>query len=380
MKALIVTDVHVYFEDGKFYIAEQVSLMIKRYVEKFGKIDLYARIGTGLPPSNLVDASEYIDRFYGCDSLVAILKKESKKELRHFISECDLLIVRLYSIFGYIAGMEAKKQGKPYFTEIIGDAWDAYWNHSLRGKLVAPFMYFGIKRVVWNADFALYVTNEYLQKRYPCKNESVGVSDVLISVDDSALDKRLKKIAARSKNEIKLMTSGAIDVRYKGQEYVIRAISSINKAGYTVKYYLAGGGSQDYLRSVAEKCGVLDQVVFLGRLSLDDVMKQLENTDIYIQPSFTEGLPRAVVEAMAKACPIIGTRIGGIPELISNECLVRTKSSEDIANTVLGMINEEKLVELARVNYQKSKEYIDTALSERRNAYYDKIKEKIGKL
>lgn len=380
MKALVVTDIHVYRKEGKFYIAEQVFHIIKRYSEKFGKIDLYARTAKELPPSNVVDASEYIDSFFGCKGIASAFKKENRRTLKDFILKADLVVVRLHSVFGYLAGIEAKRQKKPYFAEVMGDAWDAYWNHGFLGKLIAPFMYFGIKQVVWHADFALYVTNEYLQKRYPCKNAIVGVSNVLIkSVDNLVLEKRLETIATRSLNEISLMTAAAVDVRFKGQEYVIRAIPAINKAGYKVKYYLAGGGSQDYLRSVAKKCGVLDQVVFLGRLSLDEVMQTLDEIDIYIQPSLQEGLPRSVIEAMSRACPVVGARTAGIPELISPECVVKRKSSKDIAKTVLSVFSKDKLIELSKINFEKSKEYLDSVLMERRNAYYDGIKGTVEK-
>lgn len=380
MSVLIVADMRVYHGEGGYYLAEQHYHIVKRYSDSFGKIELYARLCNEKPPQRVVNIDDCVNSVNGCGSLGEIFKRNKRAVLNGCVRECDLVICRLHSVFGCLAGAEAKKQGKPYFVEVMGDAWDAYWNRGAFGKLVAPFMYFAVKRVVWNADFALYVTNEYLQKKYPCKNESVGVSNVLIkSVDDSVLEERLKKIAARSKNEIKLMTSAAVDVKYKGQEYVIRAIPLINKAGYTVKYYLAGGGSQDYLRSVAEKCGVSEQVVFLGRLSLDEVIKKLDEIDIYIQPSLQEGLPRSVIEAMSRACPAIGARTAGIPELIPNECVVRRKSPTDIANTVLSICGEEKLAELAQINFEKSKDYLDFVLSARREEYFSCILKSIQK-
>ena len=104
--------------------------------------------------------------------------------------------------------------------------------------------------------------------------------------------------------------------------------------------------------------------------------KKLDEIDIYIQPSLQEGLPRSVIEAMSRGCPAIGAKTAGIPELVSAECVVRRKSPGDIANTVLNISSAEKLAELAQINFEKSKEYLDTVLGERRNAYYDKIKEK----
>ena len=370
----------MYCIEGEYYLAEQHYHIVKRYSDNFGKVNLYARICSGTPSLKVINIADCVNSVNGCGSLSAIFKRDNLKTLKSCISKCDLVIGRLHSVFACFAGSEAKKQNKPYFAEVMGDALDAYWNHSIAGKLISLIAYFATKKVVWNADYALYVTNEYLQKRYPCKNESVGASNVLIEdVDDSVLEKRLKKISEHFGNEIKLMTSAAVDVRYKGQEYVIRAIPAINKAGYNVKYYIAGGGSQDYLRSVAEKCGVTEQVVFLGRITLGEVMEHLDDIDIYIQPSLQEGLPRSVIEAMSRGCPAIGAKTAGIPELIPQECVVRRKSHKDIANAILRICNKQKLMELARINFKKSKEYTDSILSQKRNAYYQKIKEKIEK-
>ena len=374
MSVLIVADMRVYHSDGRYYLAEQHYHIVKRYSDSFGKIELYARLCNEKPSLKVINIDDCVNSVNGAGSLSEIFKRDKRAVLRECVRGCDLVIGRLHSVFGCLASAEAKKQGKPYFAEVMGDAFDAYWNHGIVGKLVAPFMYFAVKRVVWNADFALYVTNEYLQKRYPCKNESIGASNVLIKdVDPTVLEKRLEKIAVRSENEIKLMTSAAVDVKFKGQEYVIRAIPAINKAGYKVKYYLAGGGSQDYLRSVAEKCGVSEQVVFLGRLTLGEVIERLDEIDIYIQPSLQEGLPRAVIEAMSRGCPAIGAKTAGIPELIPAECVVRRKSPGDIANTVLNISSAEKLAQLAQINFEKSKEYLDSVLSVRREEYFSRI-------
>ena len=73
--------------------------------------------------------------------------------------------------------------------------WDVFWNHSLKGKLLAPFMYYTTKRCVKDSNYVVYVTNEFLQKRYPTMGKNIGCSDVeLPPLDDSILDNRLNKI------------------------------------------------------------------------------------------------------------------------------------------------------------------------------------------
>ena len=80
-----------------------------------------------------------------------------------------------------------------------------------------------------------------------------------------------------------------------------------------------------------------------------------------------------MIEAMSRACPAIGAKTAGIPELIAPECVVKRKSARAIAETVLRIANREKLAELAEQNFESAKEYLDGVLSARRNAYYQRI-------
>ena len=63
-------------------------------------------------------------------------------------------------------------------------------------------------------------------------------------------------------------------------------------------------------------------------------MSILTDSDIYIQPSLQEGLPRAVVEAMSTALPCIGFNTGGIPELLEPEYIVKLKNVDGIVQRI----------------------------------------------
>lgn len=361
--------------EGKFFLLGKHYFIVKRYSEAFGKVDLFARVVEGdVDSKTYYDVSKETDKIWQGRSFKAA--RYNKKKLREAIKECDLVVARLHSIYACLAYAEIKRQKKPLFVEVMADPWDAFWNHGVVGKLIAPYMYFKTKQIVKKADFALYVTREFLQERYPCDNESVGVSNVKITdVDVAILERRLAKIARSNVNqEIVLATTAAVDVRFKGQEYVIRAIPKLNKLGIRVKYVLIGEGDPAYLTSVARQCGVLEQVEFAGRRPLDEVFQILDDADFYVQPSLQEGLPRSVIEAMSRGCPCIGARTAGIPELIAPECVVGRKSVQDVVDALSKLVVKEKMIELAKENFENAKNYRDDVLSERRNAYYDYVK------
>ncbi len=146
-----------------------------------------------------------------------------------------------------------------------------------------------------------------------------------------------------------------------------------------MRYLLVGGGDQAYLRRIAEKYGVSDQVEFIGRRPLEEVFKLLDTVDIYVQPSLQEGLPRSVIEAMSRGCPVIGAKTAGIPELISPECVVKRKSAKDIACKIMQILSKDKLMELSERNYEESKQYRNSVLNEKRERYFSKIRDEITK-
>lgn len=381
MRVLVASDIRVAEQSGRYYMKGQHYSVFKRYHACFGALTVYCRVVKKENDStDYHDVTEWIEKMIPASSFYKALLGAENAKIKAAVHNCDLVIGRLHSMLGCAAADCARQLGKPFFAEVMGDAWDAYWNHSIVGKLIAPYMFLKTKQVVKNADYALYVTSQFLQNRYPCKNPSVGVSNVRIdSVDPQVLEKRLEKIRDRKAGEISLMTTAAVDVRYKGQEYVIRAIPALNRAGIRVKYTLVGGGSPDYLQQVAEKCGVADQVVFAGRKSLDEVFALLDETDVYVQPSLQEGLPRSVIEAMSRGCPAIGARTAGIPELIPEDCVVRRKSARDIADAIIRINSEETMARLAEMNFEHSKAYLDDVLNARRGEYFSRIVMKLTK-
>ena len=288
------------------------------------------------------------------------------------------IIVRLPSSTGNIEIKYAKKFKKLYCIEVVSCSWDTLWYHSLKGKLLAFPSYVNMKRVIKSAPFVLYVSNRFLQDRYPTKGYSIGCSDVVIpSLHDEILERRLNKIKSMdSEKPVIIGTTGAINVLYKGQEYVVKAISRLNEWGYNFEYHVAGGGDNGYLKSFAKKHHVFDKVKFLGSLPHDKVFEYLDNIDIYIQPSKTEGLPRALIEGMSRACPSFGSNTGGIPELLNKECTFHVGSVDQICD-LLKNLDKERMIKLARMNFMKAKEYDRKFLDDKRDTFYRMFANKV---
>ena len=309
-------------------------------------------------------------------------RKKISNQVREILEQCDCTIIRLPSFIGGIACKEAEKMGKPYLTEVVGCAWDSLWNHSMKGRVLALNSYLQMKKSVRDAPFSIYVTNQFLQKRYPTHGESISCSNVALQeFDDKILINRLNKIRNRGKNDnIIIGTTAAVDVRYKGQQYVIHALGKLKKRGIiNFKYQLVGGGDQSYLKSIAKKYGVIDQIEFLGAMPHGKVINWLDNIDIYIQPSLTEGLPRALIEAMSRGVLAIGSDAGGIPELLDDKYLVRniSKNIDDISG-ILELIDKNTMRIQAKRNFEESKKYDRERIEKNRKDFFEKFRKHVG--
>jgi glycosyltransferase involved in cell wall biosynthesis len=167
-----------------------------------------------------------------------------------------------------------------------------------------------------------------------------------------------------------LGTIAAVNVRYKGQEYVIKAIYELNKNGYNFEYHLVGDGDNSFLKAVADRYNIADKVKFLGGLPHSKIFDYLDSIDIYVQPSKTEGLPRALVEAMSRACPSLGSASGGIPELLNKEFIFKDGDTKDICEIIKKLVYRKLLLDEAVRSFEKSKEFEKHLLNERRNVFY----------
>jgi colanic acid/amylovoran biosynthesis glycosyltransferase len=130
----------------------------------------------------------------------------------------------------------------------------------------------------------------------------------------------------------------------KGIEFLVEALAVLIRRNYDVRLRIAGGGpSRLALENLAQKLGVMERVQFLGMLSEQDLTHELSSSDLFVLPSFAEGLPVSVMEAMALGVPVIATNVAGTSELVENGetgLLVRPTDSEALANAMITMMGD----------------------------------------
>ena len=285
------------------------------------------------------------------------------------VLRADAIIIRSIGTYYTNTTLKiAQKHNKPYSVEETGFSFEALWYHSLFGKMAAIPNEISTKRLMKKVPSAIYVTNKALQKRYPCKGKSIGCSDVEISINDVNLEKKLNK---QEHPKVVFGTAAFLDVGWKGQKYVIRAIGELKKAGINnIEYQLIGSGTGDSLKNEIAKYDVSDEVRIIGALPHNEVFAWLDNLDVYIQTSFMEGLCRSIIEAMSRACPVLCTDVGGNNELVDKECLIKKGNVNDIKKHLVMMLDKKNRIKHCVQNFEKAKEYEKTVLDAKRDSFY----------
>jgi glycosyltransferase involved in cell wall biosynthesis len=241
-----------------------------------------------------------------------------------------------------------------------------------------------------DASAACYVTRDALQRRYPPKAGSLAfaISSVRIPresfADGALLEARLGGLAemtsegARRQTPFRLGFMGMMEHLYKAPDIVLRAVAICARQGLNVTLDMVGdGGCRPGLGRLAARLGIARIVRFLGALEPGaSVFGFLDSIDLFVLPSRVEGLPRAMIEAMARGCPCIGSSVGGVPELLSAEDLVPPGDVAALARKITDVLSDtERMACMAVRNWKASKEYLPEVLGPRRQAFYHKVRE-----
>jgi glycosyltransferase involved in cell wall biosynthesis len=129
----------------------------------------------------------------------------------------------------------------------------------------------------------------------------------------------------------------------KGFECFIQSADIIKRQRPNVKFLIVGDGPlRSSLRTLTCQYGLGDDVVFLGHR--DDNYNSLNLFDLFVLPSFSEGIPMVLLEALALARPVVASRVGGIPEVIEhgrNGLLVSAGDADELARCCIALMDDQ---------------------------------------
>lgn len=281
------------------------------------------------------------------------------------------LIYRVPSQSAMIATL-GKGQGYGYALEVVGDPYDVFKagiTHSFLDRILGWVSYIGLKRMARHAVASCYVTREYLQRRYPVSNGALAVGCSDIELHPSSFISQPRTYQEKGK---RIVFVGSLAQMYKGPDLLIRAVEKLKTQGNNYHVTLLGGGQYlNDMKDLAQALGCNKLIQFAGEVGHAKVLQYLDEADIFVMPSRTEGLPRALIEAMARGLPCIATNVGGIPELLDAKFLVESNDWQQLAEKIHDLMSSPSdLTAASEENLTCAQQYEYEKLNLRRAEFY----------
>lgn len=388
-KLLMSCDDRLFMHNGQYYAADKDKFeFYQRYIRVFGRLRLVCRceeekdLKKGRIPLNEDPRIEVvpIPFFQGPKEYAKVFFKVGKV-MSDAVKGCDAAVLRVPSTTALRVGKKVNNAGIPYACEVVFDAQDGWQGEH------------GLKRLVWKkldkdtrhlceeADGVSCVTEHYLQKRYFSKKEgsfsshysSLALPATFFS-SKRLFPTHIPFIIAHTANQVHF--NGR-----KGHVELIKAVRVLKEKGIEVRVQFAGKDHYrgiDKLKALAKTLGVSELVEFVGFLNRAELDVFLNNADLYVMPTRAEGLPRVIIEAMAKGLPCITTPVSGNPELIDEHFLVPYEKIDELAERIEELITKPEVYEqTSLINFERSKQYEASLLQSRRDEFYNKLKDRV---
>jgi glycosyltransferase involved in cell wall biosynthesis len=248
---------------------------------------------------------------------------------------------------GAVAWWLKKRYRIPYIVSLRGGDVPGFRPYDFRiyHNLIGPTL-----RVIWQDAFAVIANSRGLRDLARAFDARIEIPIISNGVD---LD--LYTSQGRTWNPARILSVGRL-VYQKGLDLGLRALAGLKDLDW--EWNIAGDGSQmPALRSLARELGLSERIHFLGWQSREELVKWYHQSSLFLFPSRHEGMPNAVLEAMASGLPVVATRIAGNEELVLDGVtgrLVNTGDVESLREVLRKLLVEDRTREqMGRASRQR---------------------------
>lgn len=274
------------------------------------------------------------------------------------IREGNLILVGLPSLIA------SKFTKTPFFCWLGGferKAFELQYKGSKLSKLIQKLIIILESLIFRNSNMNITVSKELYELIKERKGKNRFLSPNF--VDFSIFTKKINYFP--NSDKIKILYSGRLEPE-KGLDNLLKAILLLSKKISNFELNIIGYGSmKPLIKKFIRAYNLTDKVHLLGKYQLENLPKFYHETDIFILSSYTEGLPAALLEAMATGCAIISTDVGMISKYIyhnKNGILVPSNNPKALAEKIEYLIRHPELITLfgneARKTVDRKGDYI----------------------
>jgi colanic acid/amylovoran biosynthesis glycosyltransferase len=356
-----------------------------RYLQVFEFVNIVARVGQVDKPNsdwkrvdghnvNFVVLPSYIGPWQFLLSLIKIIRVlRSRKTLTRAV------IYRIPGILSTLYHFTAQPNNRPYAAEVVGDPADVFAKGASKSVIRPLIKSLFVKMLRWQchgASSISYVTEVSLQRRYPPNPLAFHTHYSSIQLEDNDFRIRPQYLLTQP---LKLICIGNLTQPYKGCDFMLQTLAQLKQQGleFTLRW-VGGGYLQAQMEEMAKQLGIAHHVTFVGNLADRQAIRdELDKADIFVLSSRQEGLPRVLIEAMARSLVCVATNVGGVPELLPATFVIERDNQAQLAG-ILNKVHDfsaSQLLTISQQNYQKAREYENAALVARRNAMYQHLLE-----
>ncbi len=220
-------------------------------------------------------------------------------------------------------------------------------------------------------------TSEFLRRTYPCRKRDVEFifSGVRLTADLLAGARKAETFTAKP---FVFVSVGRLGLQ-KGHAWLVESAAELAKKTGSGEWKLniVGPGPQiPVLKARVKELGLEDKVEIVGGVAWGpELFRCLDDSHLFVLPSLTEGMPRALIEGMARGLPAIGADTGGIPELLEKEDLVAVGDIAGLADKMIEvMSNPDRLAEMSARNFRRAKDFRVDLTKIKKLAFWQYIK------
>jgi glycosyltransferase involved in cell wall biosynthesis len=251
----------------------------------------------------------------------------------------DLILVHSVTWAGYAASLISKKHRIPYI--IVEHRSFFVWSTAEAREMVKPFYLPFFEQGYRNCARLVPVSESLLtglRSLMPWIDEKVEVIPNMIREEMF-----LPPSQPRETEPFVFFWAGRLE-HVKGMDLLLKALTELKeRVGTTFRVRLAGRGSlRDLLEQQARDAGISDMVTFLGRISREEIQKEMQRANCFVLPTRYEAFGAVLIEAMSAGLPVIATRSGG-PQHIVNEAngmLIDPENVSQLAGAMERMMKE----------------------------------------
>lgn len=269
----------------------------------------------------------------------------------------DILLAHFTLPAGEVARQISQRTGIPYAVVLQGSDVPGYQNRRF-GPLypvVKPLV-----RRIWRSAAQVFAVSESLRD-LALQTWPEGSIEVIPNGVDLDFFQPSQRLAAPNAKDRKNLLVIAQLIERKGIQYLLEAIALLPPTlrGQISLTVCGVGPYEQELRWKAESCGLLEQVEFAGLVKHEQLPTRHRAADLFVLPTLQEGLPLALLEAMASGVPVLATSAGGIPQLVrdgENGVLVHPADVPALARALEHMLTNDALLARLRVAARASVE------------------------